>query len=283
MSRSISGIGLGLRSVHYDVILEHRPDVPWFEIISENYMGPQGGSGGRPLEKLEQIHQNYPVVMHGVSLNIGSVDALNLEYLKQLKALADRLGAETVSDHLCWTGVSGQNLHDLLPLPYTHEALNHITDRVQRIQDIVKRPLVLENVSTYLAYTHSQMTEWEFISRLVEQTHCGVLLDVNNVYVSSRNLNFDPIDFLKGIPSRAVKQMHLAGYSESGNILIDTHDHPVTDPVWALYEKALDHFGDIPTLIEWDDKIPELNVLQIETAKAEAIRKKVFKKEKVLV
>ena len=268
------GVGIGLRSSHYEHVLAHRPAVPWFEVISENFMGLRGGLGGRPVEILDRVRRDYPVILHGVSLSIGSVDPLNEAYLRNLKELADHVEPEHVSDHLCWTGVSGENLHDLLPLPYTEEAVTHVVSRVSRVQEFLGRRFLLENVSSYLGYKHSAMTEWEFLAEISKRSGCGILLDVNNVYVSAINHGYDPRAYLNGIPRRSVFQMHLAGYTEAGDgLLIDTHDHPVSSPVWDLYRAAVARFGDVPTLIEWDDRIPSFETLQDEAAKAEIIRK----------
>jgi uncharacterized protein (UPF0276 family) len=268
---AVSGVGLGLRSVHYDHVLSRRPAVPWFEVISENHLGLRGGSGGRPLEILDEVRRYYPVALHGVSLNIGSTDPLDQEYLHKLRALADRVEPWIVSDHLCWTGAHGRNLHDLLPLPYTVEAVAHVAARVMRVQETLGRRIALENVSSYLTFRHSEMTEWEFIAEIVRRTDCGVLLDVNNIHVSAINHGFKAADFLAGIPVDCVRQMHLAGYSEENGFLIDTHDHPVSDPVWALYAEAVRRFGPVPTLIEWDDHIPEFERLQAEARRAEEV------------
>jgi uncharacterized protein len=275
------GVGLGLRSMHYSHILETRPQVSWFEAISENYMGLStlSSSGGRLPQILESIRRDYPLVLHGVSLSIGSTDDLDFKYLENLKNLYARFEPAWVSDHLCWTGVEGENLHDLLPLPYTEEALDHIVERVSRVQDFLGRRIALENVSTYLSYRHSEMTEWEFLRELSSRADCHLLLDINNVFVSSVNLRFDPLEYIRAIPRERVVQMHLAGHSKSGDpldgllggLLIDTHDHPVTDDVWSLYKESVKILGAVPTLIEWDDKIPEFSVLQSEAAKATVI------------
>lgn len=264
-------IGYGLRSQHYSHILSHKPKVSWFEAISENYLSFESDLGGRPLKVLEAIRQDYPVVLHGVSLSIGTVDEINYDYLKNLNKLIDRIQPNWVSDHLCWTGVNGENLHDLLPMPYTFEALEHLRNRIQIVQDFLKRPLVLENVSAYISFEHSQMTEWEFLSQLVARTGCQLLVDVNNIYVSSKNQNFNPMEFIRGLPKGSVRQMHLAGHSVSNGDLIDTHDAPVADEVWSLYRQALKQFGPVPTLIEWDAQIPEFQVLESEGQKALAI------------
>ncbi len=264
-------IGLGLRAPHYSLILDEKPPVSWFEALSENYMGLTSGGGGRPLQILEKIRQDYPLVLHGVSMSIGSADDLNFVYLEQLKKLIQKIQPEWVSDHVCWTGVQGENLHDLLPLPYTQEALQHLVGRIQKVQDFLGRRMTFENVSAYLSFGHSEMTEWEFLSELAQKSDCDLLLDVNNIYVSSVNQGFDPEIFLRSLPRERVKQMHLAGHSEGDGCLIDTHDAPVTPDVWKLYEKAVALFPGTPTLIEWDDKIPSLARLQEEAAAAKKI------------
>jgi len=268
------GVGLGLRTVHYDHILKHKPKVPWFEVISENYMGTLAGSGGRAIQILEQFRKDYPIVMHGVSLSIGSKDPLDKAYLKKLKNLAARIEPMWVSDHLCWTGVQGQNLHDLLPLPYTKETISHLVDHIQEVQNFLGRRILMENVSSYVSYEHSEMTEWECLTDVANKADCMILLDVNNIHVSAVNHKFNGIDFLNGIPKNRVGQFHLAGYSDMGTHLIDTHDHPVSDPVWTLYEAAVERFGAVPTLIEWDDHIPAFPRLWQEAKHAERIQKK---------
>lgn len=259
------GFGLGLRTPHFADILEHKPAVDFFEIVSENFMV----AGGKPHYYLSAIGERYPLVMHGVSLSIGSVEPLNWDYLQQLRQLADRVQPAWVSDHLCFTGVAGINSHDLLPLPYTEEALTHVADRVQRVQDYLQRPLVLENVSTYLEYRDSSLREWEFLNTLANTTGCQILLDINNIYVSARNHGFSPEDFLCGIEPRHIRQIHLAGHTDNGNHLIDTHDQPICSAVFALYADALRHLGPISTLLERDDNIPPLSEL---IAELETIR-----------
>jgi uncharacterized protein (UPF0276 family) len=254
--------GLGLRPQHYVEILDGpavqgQGRVDWFEAISENYMGQNHvGGGGKPLHYVERIRAEYPLVLHGVSLSIGATDPLNIDYLDALKALADRLQPMWLSDHLCWTGAHGRNMHDLLPLPYTEEALAHVAARVDRVQEHLGRALVLENVSSYVEFVHSTMSEWEFIAQLSRRTGCGLLLDVNNIYVSAFNHGFEAQDFLAGIPVDRVRQIHLAGHSNMGTHIIDTHDAPVADPVWRLYADALRRFGPVPTMIERDDNFP---------------------------
>lgn len=271
------GFGLGLRTQHYQDIIDTQPAVDWFEILTENYMVP----GGRPLYFLDKIRENYPLVMHGVSLSIGSSDPLDSAYLKQLKTLAQRIEPKWISDHLCWTGVSGLNLHDLLPLPYTNEAIDHIAGRIRQVQDYLGRQILIENVSSYLTYTPSQMTEWEFITEIVKRADCYLLLDVNNVYVSSVNHAFDPMDYLNALPINRVVQIHLAGHFNEGRYIIDTHDAPVVDAVWELYSKTLSRFGAISTMIERDDHIPPLNDLLTELAMARHIAQKTLNNEVV--
>ncbi len=257
-TQHITGFGLGLRTDHYADFRQQtasRWGVDWLEIISENYMVP----GGKPLENLDAIRRDTPMVMHGVSLSIGGTDAINRDYLKSLKALVDRVEPAWVSDHLCWTGVEGHNLHDLLPLPYTEASLSHLTDRIQRVQDTLGRPLVLENVSSYIRWKADEMTEWEFIRELMQRTACEWLLDVNNVYVSGRNHGFDPHDFIDAMPAERIRQIHLAGHETDANgFLIDTHDHPVCEGVWDLYRYTIERLGPVPTMIERDDNIPSL-------------------------
>lgn len=251
------GFGLGLRTEHYNAILETKPQVDWFEALSENYMIP----GGLPLNFLDRIRADYPVVMHGVSLSIGSTEPFDDGYLKDLKNLADRIQPAWISDHLCWTGVHGQNIHDLLPLPYTEETARHVAERVSIVQDYLGRQILLENVSSYASYVDSTMSEWEFISLISEQADCLLLLDVNNIFVSSYNHQFNPKAFIDGIPQHRVQQIHLAGHQNNGDYIIDTHDAPVIDPVWDLYGYAISKIGEVSTMIERDDNIPELDVL----------------------
>ena len=258
------GLGVGLRTVHFPYILKNLPKVDWFEVISENFMD----SRGRPRYVLEQVAERYPVVMHGVSLSIGSTDPLNFDYLQKLKNLADAVNARWVSDHLCWTGVAGINAHDLLPVPLNEETLAHVRARVRTVQDFLERPLVLENPSTYVEFADSTMPEWEFLTRLAEDADCGLLLDVNNVFVSSVNHDFDPAEYVRNVPHRRVVQFHLAGHTDCGTHRIDTHDGEVIDPVWELYRLAHRLTGGASTLLEWDAKIPEFPVVHAEVLKA---------------
>ena len=264
---STLGFGLGLRTTHYEAILDTKPALDWFEIISENYMV----SGGRPLANLMRIRDDYPMAMHGVSLSIGSSDALSAEYLRDLKKLADRIEPAIISDHLCWTGIAGKNLHDLMPIPYTEEAIVHVADRVRQVQDFLGRQILLENVSSYITFAQSEMSEWEFLRAIAERADCHVLLDINNIFVSAFNHGFEPIEYLRGIPVDRVRQFHLAGHENRGDIIIDTHDSPVIDSVWELYTQACKKFGPVPTMIERDDHIPPLEELLVELNRARKI------------
>ena len=248
------GFGLGLRPAHYAEFLSAPQNVDWLEIISENYMV----QGGKPLAMLDAIRCDYPVVMHGVSMSIGSVEPLNLQYLADLKTLAQRIEPAWISDHLCWTGVHGVNLHDLYPLPYTEEAIAHVVKRIRQVQDVLERRLVIENVSSYLSYADSSMSEWAFVTAIAEEADCLLLLDVNNIHVSSVNHGFDPQDFIHGVPANRVQQIHLAGHSNIDGFIIDTHDAPIIDPVFDLYAAACKRFGAVSSMIERDDKIPPL-------------------------
>lgn len=261
------GFGLGLRTDHYSTILETHPPIDWFEIISENYMVP----GGKPLYFLDKIREHYPMVAHGVSLSIGSSDPLNWDYLKQLKTLIARVKPSWVSDHLCWTGVNGLNMHDLLPLPYTEEALNHVVKRIKEVQDYLERQILLENVSSYVSFNESTFTEWEFLSAVANEANCLILLDINNIYVSAFNHKFDPYVYLNAIPSERVQQFHLAGHTNKTDHIIDTHDANIIDPVWELYAAAVKRFGNVSTLIERDDHIPPLPELLTELEYARKI------------
>ncbi len=261
------GFGLGLRPDHYEAVLGDRPAVDWFEVLTENYLVP----GGKPLHYLTRIRELYPLVMHGVSLSIGSSAPLDLDYLRQVKALAERIEPEWISDHLCWTGIAGTNLHDLMPLPYTGEALRHVIARVRQVQDILGRRLVLENVSSYVSFRDSELTEWDFLRAVAEGADCLILLDVNNIYVSSVNHEYDAQAYLEAIPVERVQQFHLAGHQDHGAYLLDSHDQPVPDPVWNLYRAAVRRFGAVSTMIERDANIPPLSELLGELAGARAL------------
>lgn len=264
------GIGLGLRTNHYSHILGREPEVGWFEALSENYLD----SGGRPRYVLEQIAERYPVVLHGVSLSIGGTDPLDFDYLRKLKDLARVVNARWISDHLCWTGVLGRNSHDLLPVPTNEQTLAHIAERVKVVSDYLERPFVIENPSSYVEFKVSTLTEWEFLSRLAEQADCGLLLDVNNIFVSSFNHSFDPNDYVDAIPADRVVQIHLAGHTNYGTHIIDTHTGHVIDEVWALYARAVARFGNVSTMVEWDQDIPEFEVVYAEAEKAAGYRER---------
>ncbi len=261
------GFGVGLRTVHYPHILAQRPPVDWFEILSENYLD----TGGRPAYVLEQVAERYPTALHGVSLSVGSTDPINFDYLRKLKALAERTRARWVSDHLCWTGVMGLNTHDLLPMPYTDEALGHVVGRIGVIQDFLERPVVLENPSTYVEFAASTWTEWDFLRAMAEEADCGLLLDVNNVYVSSYNHGFDPFEYIEHVPADRVVQIHLAGHTNKGTHIIDTHNDHVIEIVWKLYRRAVERTGGAATLLEWDADIPDFDTVHAEVLKARAV------------
>jgi uncharacterized protein (UPF0276 family) len=267
-SSTVTGFGLGLRPQHYAEILDHAAApirrIDWLEIISENYMI----GGGKPLRHLMEIRAHYPMVMHGVSLSIGSAAPLDLDYLRDLKSLSRRIEPAWISDHLCWTGVAGLNMHDLLPLPFTEEALAHVTSRVLAVQEYLGREILLENTSSYVTYADSMMAEWDFLAELVRRTDCALLLDVNNVYVNAFNHGFDPLTFLAALPAAAIRQIHLAGHEHNGTHIIDTHDHDVVPAVWELYAEAIARFGPVPTMIERDDHIPPLADLIAELDRA---------------
>jgi uncharacterized protein len=263
------GHGVGLRTQHYATVLDDNPRVDWFECISENFMV----AGGNPRRVLRHVRERYPVVLHGVSLSIGSVDPLDPSYLDELAALARETDPAWVSDHLCWSSVGGNFSHDLLPLPYTEEALAHVAARVRQVQDKLGRQILIENVSSYVTFTQSTLTEWQFLAELCERADCGLLLDVNNVFVSAFNHGFAAADFIDGIPLGRVGQIHLAGHSDYGTHLLDTHDHSVCDGVWALYRRALERFGRVSTLVEWDDQIPPFAEVLAESRKAAEIER----------
>jgi uncharacterized protein (UPF0276 family) len=262
-----------LRPKHYSQFLDGSPDIAWVEAISENFMG----IGGRPMAVLEKARQDRPVVLHGVSLGIGSTEALDQRYLADLEALVHRIEPAMVSDHLCWGHARGRYTHDLLPMPYTRESLEHVVDRVQAVQELLGRQLLLENPSTYLEFESSEIPEAEFLAEVARRADCGVLLDVNNVYVSARNHGFDPVAYLDAIPVDRVGQFHLAGHQDRGALVIDTHEGHVADAVWALYRHAVARFGDVPSLIEWDEGVPELETLLAESSKAQALADEVLR------
>ncbi len=290
------GFGLGLRKEHYQDVIDSFSaegssqaegsspangsssangsslNIDWFEILTENYLVP----GGKPLYFLQQIAERYPMVMHGVSMNIGNTEPLDQNYLEQVKLLKNRINAHWLSDHLCWTGTNGTNAHDLLPLPYTEESIKHVAERISQVQDFLGCRMLIENVSSYVSYKQSEMTEWEFLTELAERADCLLLLDINNIYVSSVNHEFDPLDYLLSVPEHRVQQFHLAGHSDYGDYVIDTHDMPVCDAVWSLYAQAVERFGDVTFMIERDDNIPPLNELLQELNLARKISKEVL-------
>jgi uncharacterized protein (UPF0276 family) len=271
MSAATVDFGLGLRPEHYEEIAASPGRVSWFEALSENYMVP----GGSPMHWLDRIRRDYPIALHGVSLSIGSIDALDVRYLDELKNLADRLQPMWISDHLCFTGLRGLNMHDLLPLPYTEEALDHVAERVKRVQDRLGRRLVLENVSSYVTYAASELSEWDFIAELSRRADCDILLDVNNVYVSAFNHEFDALAYLRAMPRDRVRQFHLAGHTHKGSHIIDTHDHPIVPDVWTLYAEAVRLFPGVPTMIERDADIPPYAELLAELDVARGIAARV--------
>ncbi|MBI2970149.1 MAG: DUF692 domain-containing protein [Gammaproteobacteria bacterium] len=267
MTRPLLGFGLGLRPDHYDSLLAGDPPVDWFEIISENYMV----RGGKPLVYLDRFRERYPLVLHGVSLSVGSSDPLDSAYLHELRKLADRVQPAWISDHLCWNGVAGLNLHDLLPLPYTEEVLAHVARRVKQVQECIERPFLLENVSSYLTYKDQEMTEWEFLTRIAAEADCGILLDINNIYVSAFNHGFDAHEFIDHVPAERVYQFHLAGHTDHGHYIVDTHDAPIIDPVWDLFRYAWQRLGPVSTMVERDDNIPPVEELLAEVERARRI------------
>lgn len=262
------GIGVGLRVPHYAHVFEHKPHMDWFEIISENFMV----EGGRPIWNLERALADYRVVQHGVSLSLGSSGPLDWDYLRKLKRLLAKTRSPWLSDHLCWTGADAHNLHDLLPLPYTDAVIRYVSERARIVQDFLEVRFAIENVSSYMTYTQSAITEWHFISEIAERADVGVMLDVNNIYVSSENHGFDPLEFVDGVPADRVVQIHLAGHTRYDDYILDTHNGPVIDPVWTLFRRAIERCGSVPTLIEWDDDIPPFDVLAAEVEKARAAR-----------
>ena len=262
------GVGVGLRTVHFGHILAKAPEVDFYEALTENFLD----TGGRPLHVLDRVAEKTPVVLHGVSMSIGGTDPLDFDYLAKVKALARRVGALWISDHLCFTGVMGRNTHDLLPVPYTEETLRHVVRRVRTVSDFLERPLVLENPSTYLEFRASTMTEWTFFDRLLRDADCGMLLDVNNVYVSSVNHGFDPVAYLDALPHDRVVQYHLAGHTDKGTYLLDTHRARVKDEVWSLFRHATALTGPRATLLEWDEDIPDFDTVHAEAKKALAHR-----------
>jgi len=267
MGGALRGCGIGLRREHYGAVLSERPEINWVEVISENFMVP----GGRPRHVLERVRSNYPVALHGVSLSVGSAEPLSGEYLSRLRTLVAWVEPAIVSDHLCWTGLGGHNSHDLLPLPFTAEAVRNAAAKVRQVQDALGRRILLENVSSYLEYGASEMTEWQFVAAVADEADCFLLLDVNNVYVNARNHGFDPGPYLDGLPAGRVRQFHLAGHEDHQDFVIDTHDSPIGDPVWELFRRAVERFGAQPALIERDANVPPLDQLLAEARRAQAV------------
>ncbi|HVV69065.1 MAG TPA: DUF692 domain-containing protein [Gammaproteobacteria bacterium] len=262
---SIKGVGIGLRPCHYAYIQEHKPDVKWFEVLSDNYLC----EGGISFSQLETICSVYPMTLHGVGMSLGSTDPLNQDYLKKLKNLIQLTRPALVSDHLCWTSLGGHYFHELLPLPYTEEAVKHVAGRIKIVQDFLERQIMIENVSSYLAFNHSTLTEWEFLKTVADEADCLILLDINNIYVSACNNAFNPEMYLHELNTERVAQFHLAGFEDKGTHLLDSHSAKVYAPVWALFEKALDKFGALPACIEWDNQIPDFPHLQQEALMAQ--------------
>ncbi|WP_020395879.1 DUF692 domain-containing protein [Thiolinea disciformis] len=264
----IQACGIGLRAQHIDQILAEKPAIPWLEILTDNHLI----AGSVQQEYVIEIAEYYPLTFHGVGMSLGSVDPLNRDYFQKIKALADRINPAWISDHLCWSSVQGLVTHDLLPLPYNEETLQHLANRILQAQDLLERPLMIENVSSYLQYQHSELNEWEFLSALTDLADCKLLLDVNNIYVNAYNHDFDAFEYLQAIPVARVQEIHLAGYEDRGTHLLDTHGYPVSDQVWQLYEAALQRFGAVPTLIEWDNHVPPLERLLAEAAHAKQVQ-----------
>jgi len=271
-NHNIQGCGIGLRLEHFDKVEEQKPNIPWFEVLSDNYLI----EGTMQREYLYKFRNDYPVTFHGVGLSIGSTEPLKMDYLKRLKKLKNEVQPAWISDHLCWTSAHGVVTHDLIPLPYTSNVVKHIVDRILQVQDFLGEQLVIENVSSYLQFKSTDMSEWDFINEVTSQSDCKLLLDVNNIYVSAQNHNFDAEEYLFAMPAERVAEMHLAGYEDRGTHLLDTHSRPVTEPVWDLFKKAVQHVGDVPVLIEWDNDIPSLDRVIEEAMTAKTIQQNVL-------
>ena len=271
-NHTVQGCGIGLRLDHFEKIEETKPDVPWFEVLSDNYLL----EGTMQRNYLRKFRHDYPVTFHGVGMSIGSTEPLNQDYLKRLKQLKEEIQPAWISDHLCWTSAHGVVTHDLIPLPYTQSVVKHIVDRILQVQDFLGEQLVIENVSSYLQFKSTEMSEWDFINEVTRQSDCRLLLDVNNIYVSAQNHHFDAEEYLLAMPAEKVAEMHLAGYEDRGTHLLDTHSRPVTEPVWALFKKAVQHVGDVPVLIEWDNDIPSLERVIQEAHKAQVLQQEIL-------
>jgi len=271
MESTLQLTGIGLRAPHYDAFLAERPKVAWIEVHSENYFG----EGGKPQHVLESLRHDYPISLHGVSLSLGSADELNWQYLKKIKDLIARIHPCLVSDHLCWSSVDGQYLHELLPLPYTDETVDYIVPRIQQVQDYLQRQILIENIASYVRYENANMTEWEFLKEVAMRSGCGILLDINNIYINATNFNYNPDIYLSAIPPQLVQEMHLSGFSSTiineKEIFLDTHNKPIVPAVWHLYQRAIQHIGRKPTIIEWDADLPSLETLCLEAYRAEKI------------
>lgn len=278
MTDCIKGVGVGLRAPHYQHILNEKPDVPWFEVLTDNYMG----AGGSPRNYLQRVCELYPITFHGVGLSLGSVDPLDKSYLSKLKALVQAFKPAWVSEHLCWSHFNGRHSNDLLPLPYTDESVNNIASKILSVQEVLGQRILLENVSSYLTVADSKMSEWAFYIEVVKQADCDMLLDINNIFVSGFNHQFSALQYIDAIPKSRVREIHLAGFEDMTTHYLDTHGAPVHEAVWQLYEVALQTFGDIPTLIEWDSNIPDWPSLYSEKLKADAIRARVFSKDNLI-
>jgi uncharacterized protein (UPF0276 family) len=263
----LAGCGVGLRREHYQHVLDHKPHIPWFEVVSENFMVPTG----RPQHVLERVRRDYPVALHGVSLSVGSEEPVNAEHLGRLKSLVERVEPSLVSDHLCWTRLGGHNSHDLLPLPFTEQAVRTTARNIRRVQEALGRRILIENISSYVRFRESEMEEWDFLGAVTREADCDILLDVNNIYVNARNHGFDPVCYLAAVPAKRVRQFHIAGHEDHGHVVIDSHDQPVCDSVWGLYRQAVARFGPVPTLIERDANVPEWPVLEAEARAAQAV------------
>jgi len=268
----LRGVGVGLRTPHYQYVEQQQPDIPWFEILIDNYLV----DGGEPLQHLTRVRQNYPITFHGVGMSLGSTDPLNMDYLTRLRDMIRRFEPVQVSDHLAWVSTQQTYLHELLPLPYTEEAIQHISNRIQQVQDFLGQRILVENVSSYIQFRDSAITEWDFVNEVVQGADCDLLLDINNIYVSAENHQFDAQDYLDAIPVARVREMHLAGYEDRGSYLLDSHSRPVHEPVWDLYEQALLRVGSVPTLIEWDQDIPDFTVLRAEARRADTIARDIL-------